>query len=114
MTHTEHVHIDLGERSYDIAIGAGLIDNAAAWQGLPMVLAGNAMAVHEKALQQLVHACHAEPVTVWPEARAMLLLATQAWQRGEAVAAEHAMPVYVRDEVARTTAERLADKAANA
>ena len=35
MTHTEHVHIDLGERSYDIAIGAGLIDNASAWQGLP-------------------------------------------------------------------------------
>ena len=86
----------------------------AAWQGLRMVLAGNAMAVHEKALQPVVHACHADPVTVWPEARAMLLLATQAWQRGEAVAAEHAMPVYVRDEVARTTAERLADKAANA
>jgi 3-dehydroquinate synthase len=35
MTHTEHVHIDLGERSYDIAIGAGLIHNASAWQGLP-------------------------------------------------------------------------------
>ena len=35
MTHTEHVHIDLGERSYDIAIGAGLLDNATAWQGLP-------------------------------------------------------------------------------
>ena len=32
---TAQVHIDLGERSYDIAIGAGLLDNASAWQGLP-------------------------------------------------------------------------------
>jgi tRNA threonylcarbamoyladenosine biosynthesis protein TsaB len=86
----------------------------AAWQGLPMLLAGNAMAVHEKALQQLVQACQAEPVTVWPEARAMLVLAKYAWLRGEGVAAQDALPVYVRDDVARTTAERLADKAANA
>ena len=35
MTHTEHVHIDLGERSYDIAIGAGLLGSETAWQGLP-------------------------------------------------------------------------------
>jgi tRNA threonylcarbamoyladenosine biosynthesis protein TsaB len=86
----------------------------AAWQGLPMLLAGNAMAVHEKALQQLVQACQAEPVTVWPEARAMLVLAKYAWLRGEGVAAQDALPVYLRDDVARTTAERLADKAANA
>ncbi len=32
---TAQVHIDLGERSYDISIGAGLLDNASAWQGLP-------------------------------------------------------------------------------
>jgi len=32
---TAQVHIDLGERSYDIAIGTGLLDNASAWQGLP-------------------------------------------------------------------------------
>ena len=32
---TAQVHIDLGERSYDSAIGAGLLDNASAWQGLP-------------------------------------------------------------------------------
>ena len=53
-------------------------------------------------------------MTVWPEATAMLTLATLAWQRGQAVPAQDAMPVYVRDDVARTTAERLADKAANA
>lgn len=30
-----HVHIALGERSYDIAIGAGLLRAPAAWEGLP-------------------------------------------------------------------------------
>jgi tRNA threonylcarbamoyladenosine biosynthesis protein TsaB len=44
----------------------------------------------------------------------MLVLAKSAWLRGEGVAAQDALPVYVRDEVARTTAERLADKSANA
>jgi 3-dehydroquinate synthase len=32
---TQTVHIDLGERSYDIAIASGLLDSAAAWHGLP-------------------------------------------------------------------------------
>lgn len=85
-----------------------------AWNGLPMVLAGNATTVHESLLQPLIKACGTEPVTVWPEATAMLPLATLAWQRGQAVPAQDAMPLYVRDDVARTTAERLADKATKA
>jgi tRNA threonylcarbamoyladenosine biosynthesis protein TsaB len=48
----------------------------------------------------------------WPDARAMLTLAAAAWQRGECVAAADAAPIYIRDEVARTTAQRLADKQA--
>ncbi|MEJ5991469.1 3-dehydroquinate synthase [Ramlibacter sp. PS3R-8] len=32
---SQHVHIALGERSYDILIGAGLLDSPQAWQGLP-------------------------------------------------------------------------------
>jgi len=86
----------------------------AAWQGLPVVLAGNALAVHGIHLQPLLQACQTEPVTVWPQASDMLVLAKSAWLRGEGVAAQDALPVYVRDEVARTTAERLADKSANA
>ena len=31
----QHVPIALGDRSYDIAIGAGLLDDPAAWDGLP-------------------------------------------------------------------------------
>jgi 3-dehydroquinate synthase len=32
---TQTVHIDLGDRSYDISIGSGLLDSPAAWQALP-------------------------------------------------------------------------------
>jgi 3-dehydroquinate synthase len=35
INHVEHVRIALGERSYDIAIGAGLLDEPTAWDGLP-------------------------------------------------------------------------------
>ena len=46
-------------------------------------------------------------------AAALLRLADQAWREGRAVAAQKALPVYLRDKVALTTAERLALKAAS-
>lgn len=42
-----------------------------------------------------------------PDVRAVARLAHQAWLRGEALAPELAAPLYVRDKVAFTTAERL-------
>lgn len=45
-------------------------------------------------------------------AEALLRLADQAWHQGRAVPAEQALPVYLRDKVALTTAERQALKAA--
>ena len=42
----------------------------------------------------------------------MLRLAPQLLAAGKAVPAEQALPVYVRDKVAQTTAERAAIKAA--
>ena len=45
-------------------------------------------------------------------AEALLRLADQAWHRGLCVPAEQALPVYLRDKVALTTAERQALKAA--
>lgn len=49
-----------------------------------------------------------------PVARAEALgrLALQAWRRGEGMDAVHAQPLYVRDKVALTTAERMAKVAA--
>jgi tRNA threonylcarbamoyladenosine biosynthesis protein TsaB len=45
-----------------------------------------------------------------PSASALLRLSVQAWTSGAAVAAEQAMPLYLRDKVAQTTAEREALK----
>ncbi|NML13653.1 tRNA (adenosine(37)-N6)-threonylcarbamoyltransferase complex dimerization subunit type 1 TsaB [Azohydromonas caseinilytica] len=51
-----------------------------------------------------------------PQARdragALLRLAQQAWARGEALDAAQALPLYLRDKVAQTTAEREAARAA--
>jgi len=47
-----------------------------------------------------------------PTAQAMLSLAPALWAAGKAVPAEQAMPLYIRDKVAQTTAEREAAKAA--
>jgi tRNA threonylcarbamoyladenosine biosynthesis protein TsaB len=45
---------------------------------------------------------------VWPTAAAVVRLAAPGFARGEGVAAAQALPIYVRDKVALTTAERLA------
>ena len=45
-----------------------------------------------------------------PTARALLSLAPALWASGQAVPAEQAMPLYIRDKVAQTTAEREAQK----
>ena len=54
----------------------------------------------------------------WPQganrAGALLRLAVAAWHQGQAIAADQALPLYLRDKVAQTTAERLAQRAANA
>lgn len=47
-----------------------------------------------------------------PDAGAVLAIAAAALRRGEGVAPEHALPIYVRDKVALTSAERAAKVAA--
>ena len=49
-----------------------------------------------------------------PTASALLSLAPALWAQGQAVPAEQAMPLYIRDKVAQTTAEREAAKAQGA
>jgi len=51
-------------------------------------------------------------IAALPTAAAMLRLAPALWAAGKAVSAEQALPTYIRDKVAKTTAERLAEKAA--
>jgi tRNA threonylcarbamoyladenosine biosynthesis protein TsaB len=47
-----------------------------------------------------------------PAGAALAALAQRAWQRGETLDAALALPLYVRDKVAQTTAERVAIKGA--
>jgi tRNA threonylcarbamoyladenosine biosynthesis protein TsaB len=74
---------------------------AAHW-GQPAAVAGTALTEYAAALQVTVPA--------WPQARsraaALGALALAAWQRGQTRDAAEALPVYVRDKVALTSAER--------
>ncbi len=74
---------------------------AAHW-GRPAAAAGSALTEYAEALGPVAPA--------WPQARsraaALGALALAAWQRGETRDAAEALPVYIRDKVALTTAER--------
>lgn len=77
----------------------------------PLLLAGNVFSVYA----DRIPADFLQGGTVvraLPTAAAMLRLAPAALAAGQAVDAAHAMPSYVRDKVAKTTAERMAEKAA--
>lgn len=89
----------------------GLPALAQAWQALaPQQLAGSGLRAFEGRLPP----CAAR---TWPEVtqrdRALLNLAQAAWARGDTVAAEEAQPLYLRDKVAQTMAERAALAAAS-
>ncbi|MEO7335936.1 MAG: tRNA (adenosine(37)-N6)-threonylcarbamoyltransferase complex dimerization subunit type 1 TsaB, partial [Caldimonas sp.] len=79
------------------------------WQSVaPQVVAGNALQVFGPRLDTGA-ATRIEGAA--PRAVGMLTLARVAWHRGEAIDAALALPLYLRDKVAQTTAEREAAKA---
>ena len=69
-------------------------------------VAGNAQAAYGERLAPAATHVHALPT-----AAALLSLAPALLAAGAAVGAEHALPLYVRDKVAKTTAERAAERA---
>lgn len=69
-------------------------------------LAGNALALHGERLPRAAARCDA-----WPTAAALLRLAPGLLAAGLATPAAEALPLYVRDKVAQTTAERAAQRA---
>ena len=71
------------------------------------VVAGNAQPAYGERL-----APHAQHVPALPTATALLRLAPALLAAGQGVAAADALPRYIRDKVAQTTAERAAAKAA--
>ena len=72
-----------------------------------VLLAGNAFAAYGERLPA------GERVQALPTAAALLRLAPALFADGQAVPAEQAMPLYIRDKVAQTTAEREAAKGAS-
>jgi len=74
-------------------------------EGARVLLAGNAFAAYGERLPA------GEPCLALPTAAALLRLAPALWAQGLAVSADQAMPLYIRDKVANTTAEREALKA---
>ncbi len=78
----------------------------------PAALAGSALAVFSERITWPAAArCQPEP---HDRAAALGRLARQAWAQGAGVAAAEALPLYLRDKVAETTAERAAARAAGA
>ncbi|HJW12603.1 MAG TPA: tRNA (adenosine(37)-N6)-threonylcarbamoyltransferase complex dimerization subunit type 1 TsaB [Albitalea sp.] len=95
---------------------APLLVSAAAlnerWHSEPAdVVAGTALAAFGEQLQTGGARCVPQAL---PRARAMLPLAQALWAQGGAVDAALALPLYVRDKVAQTTAERAALRLASA
>jgi len=77
---------------------------------VPNAVAGNVFAVYG---DRLAAAMGGTPqVAALPTATAMLHLAPTLLAQGLAVTAAEALPLYIRDKVAQTTAERMAAKAA--
>jgi tRNA threonylcarbamoyladenosine biosynthesis protein TsaB len=79
---------------------------AAAWAAQPpAAVAGSALLEFEAALAPVLQGVpgFARPVS---RAQALAALARAAWARGERLDAAEALPLYVRDKVALTTAER--------
>ncbi len=74
-------------------------------------VAGSSLRAHADAWAAL-------PAPCWPDAApragALLALARRAWARGERLDAAQALPLYVRDKVAQTSAERQAAAAERA
>lgn len=73
---------------------------------------GNAMAAYPERFAGLSPAGTLLPPQATPSGAALASLAQQAWQRGATVDAALALPRYVRDKVAQTTAERAAARLA--
>lgn len=78
-------------------------------------LAGNVFTVYGErlvGLEGLAIASAVPRITALPSAAAMLRLAPRLLAQGMAVPAAQALPIYIRDKVAKTTEERAAEKAA--
>lgn len=90
----------------DHAALGGDVNVAASGDGVNDLLAGNVFEVYQEALGAQFSELPSRRQRVLPSARALLRLAPAALAAGAALSAHQALPLYVRDKVAQTTAER--------
>jgi len=93
-----------GEWSMTGAMGVGAPEAIVRPDG-EFWLAGNGAAVFGERLDVAAQASRVLPEAM-PDARAMVAIGLRALARGETIDAAEAMPIYVRDKVAQTIAER--------
>ncbi|WP_454693733.1 tRNA (adenosine(37)-N6)-threonylcarbamoyltransferase complex dimerization subunit type 1 TsaB [Achromobacter aegrifaciens] len=86
--------------------------STSAGQPLELLLAGDAWDAYASDMEHPAQWRRADGARR-PEAASVARLARQGWLRGEAVAPELAAPLYVRDKVAFTTAERMRGEGGN-
>ncbi len=91
------------------ALRVGAPESVAMPEGQPVLQAGNAFVAYGDRLPR--PASEGWRREALPTAAALLRLAPALWAQGLTVPAELAMPLYIRDKVANTTAEREAMKA---
>ncbi len=77
-------------------------------EGGGWVAVGNALAAYPRLHERMMPKVHALLPEIMPTAAAVAALAAPRLMRGEGIDAAEAVPVYVRDKVALTVAERLA------
>jgi tRNA threonylcarbamoyladenosine biosynthesis protein TsaB len=110
-------HEDAGQWQATVPLQVGppaQVAEALVTQASSGVLAGNGFEVYADAFAASLTARHNQPiqcVPAVPHALALLRLAPALWTAGKAVAPEGVHPLYIRDKVAQTTAEREAIKA---
>lgn len=80
---------------------------------VPFTLAGNAAAAFGERLEAAARAQKVDAEAL-PHAMPVAMAALRAFRAGRTVPADQAAPEYIRDKVAQTTAERMADKAEKA
>jgi tRNA threonylcarbamoyladenosine biosynthesis protein TsaB len=77
----------------------------------PVLACGNGLSAYADAFAAAGYMARAEP-GIMPHAAQVATLAAQRFRRGETLDAASAQPIYLRNKVALTTAERMAGKAA--
>lgn len=106
MGETYAAHYRHGPQGWQVLAAPALHDPAALAARIPgAAVAGSSLLAHPEAW---AGPGGARWPAAAPRAAALLALAQAAWRRGERLDAAEALPLYVRDKVAQTTAERAA------